>query len=69
MVAKVAPSAIVVCVVSESTGASVEATIAGEPDLGRLPDDTPDTLAAKVLKEEHRIYPLALAEVARKTVS
>jgi phosphoribosylglycinamide formyltransferase 1 len=27
-------------------------------------DDTPDTLAARVLAEEHRIYPLALARVA-----
>ncbi len=30
-----------------------------------LPGDTPDSLAARVLKEEHRIYPLALAMVAR----
>ena len=29
-----------------------------------LDDDTPDTLAARVLAEEHRIYPLALARVA-----
>ena len=29
-----------------------------------LDDDTPDTLAARVLHEEHRIYPLALARVA-----
>ena len=28
------------------------------------PDDTPDTLSARILKEEHRIYPQALAEVA-----
>ena len=26
-----------------------------------LPGDTPETLAARVLKQEHRIYPLALA--------
>lgn len=25
-----------------------------------LPDDTPDTLAARVLKQEHRLYPMAL---------
>jgi phosphoribosylglycinamide formyltransferase 1 len=31
-----------------------------------LPGDTPDTLAARVLKEEHRIYPQALAIVARR---
>jgi phosphoribosylglycinamide formyltransferase 1 len=30
-----------------------------------LEGDTPDTLAARVLVEEHRIYPLALAMVAR----
>jgi phosphoribosylglycinamide formyltransferase-1 len=29
-----------------------------------LPDDTPDTLSARVLAEEHRIYPLALKLVA-----
>jgi len=31
-----------------------------------LPGDTPETLAARVLKEEHRIYPKALAMVARE---
>lgn len=31
-----------------------------------LAGDTPDSLSARVLKEEHRIYPLALAQVARK---
>jgi phosphoribosylglycinamide formyltransferase 1 len=30
-----------------------------------LPDDTAESLAARVLTEEHRIYPLALAQVAR----
>ena len=30
-----------------------------------LPGDSADTLAARVLVEEHRIYPRALAEVAR----
>jgi phosphoribosylglycinamide formyltransferase-1 len=29
-----------------------------------LPDDTSDTLAARVLEAEHRIYPLALKRVA-----
>ena len=31
-------------------------------------DDTPDTLAARVLEAEHRIYPLALAMLARGEV-
>lgn len=30
-----------------------------------LPGDTPETLAARVLVEEHRIYPIALARIAR----
>jgi phosphoribosylglycinamide formyltransferase-1 len=30
-----------------------------------LPGDTPETLAARVLAEEHRVYPEALALVAR----
>lgn len=33
-----------------------------------LPGDTPDTLAARVLVEEHRLYPEALAMVARGEV-
>jgi phosphoribosylglycinamide formyltransferase 1 len=32
-----------------------------------LPEDDPVSLAGKVLKEEHRIYPLALAMAARGT--
>ena len=31
--------------------------------------DTPESLAARVLVEEHRIYPQALAELARRTIS
>lgn len=31
-----------------------------------LPGDTPETLSARVLKEEHRIYPQALALLARQ---
>lgn len=31
-------------------------------------DDTPDTLAARVLEAEHRIYPMALAMLARGDV-
>jgi folate-dependent phosphoribosylglycinamide formyltransferase PurN len=30
-----------------------------------LPGDTPDTLAARVLKEEHRILPAAVLAAAR----
>lgn len=42
----------------------------GEPILQArvpvLPDDTPETLAARVLIEEHRIYPEALRILAEK---
>jgi len=31
-----------------------------------LPDDTPDALAARVLTQEHRIYPQAVADVLRR---
>jgi phosphoribosylglycinamide formyltransferase 1 len=34
-----------------------------------LPGDTPDSLAARVLEVEHRIYPLALRRVAEGSVS
>ncbi len=30
-----------------------------------LPGDTPETLAARVLPMEHRLYPLVLGRVAR----
>jgi phosphoribosylglycinamide formyltransferase-1 len=33
------------------------------------PGDTADSLAARVLEQEHRIYPLALAMLARGRVS
>lgn len=33
-----------------------------------LPEDTPDSLAARVLKEEHRIYPQALAWLATRII-
>jgi phosphoribosylglycinamide formyltransferase-1 len=34
-----------------------------------LPGDTPETLSARVLVEEHKIYPKALAMLARGEVS
>jgi len=34
-----------------------------------LPGDTAETLAARVLVEEHRIYPQALAMLARGEIS
>lgn len=39
--------------------------VLGQADVPILPDDTADTLAARVLMAEHRLYPRILAEVAR----
>jgi len=38
--------------------------IIGQSPVQVAPDDTPDTLAARVLAEEHRLYPQALKLVA-----
>jgi phosphoribosylglycinamide formyltransferase-1 len=40
--------------------------IIAKAEVPVLEGDTPDILAARVLREEHRIYPPALAEVARR---
>ena len=37
-----------------------------QAEVSVLNGDTPETLAARVLKEEHRVYPQALALIARK---
>ena len=39
--------------------------ILGQARVPILPDDTEEALAARVLAEEHRLYPACLAEVAR----
>ena len=38
--------------------------IIAQESIAVLPDDTPDSLAARVLAVEHRLYPLALRRVA-----
>ena len=38
--------------------------VLGQAEVPILPDDTPDTLAARVLEAEHRLYPRILAEFA-----
>jgi len=47
----------------------VTAELDGGPVLGQarvpiLPDDTPETLAARVLEQEHRLYPAVLRRFA-----
>jgi phosphoribosylglycinamide formyltransferase-1 len=41
-----------------------EGPIVAQAAVPVLPDDTPDSLAARVLETEHRLYPLALGLVA-----
>lgn len=40
--------------------------VLGQAEVPIAPDDTPDTLAARVLAQEHRLYPAVLKEVVRR---
>ncbi len=40
--------------------------VLGQARVPILPDDTADTLAARVLDAEHRLYPNVLAEFAAR---
>ena len=53
------------CTVHEVTAALDDGPILGQARVPILPGDTPDTLAARVLPMEHRLYPLVLERVAR----
>lgn len=52
------------CSVHHVTPGMDEGPVICQAEVTVAPEDTPATLAAKVLKEEHRIYPLALAKLA-----
>jgi phosphoribosylglycinamide formyltransferase-1 len=53
------------CTVHFVTPGMDEGPIIAQARVPILPGDTPDTLAARVLVEEHRLYPAALAMVLR----
>ncbi len=53
------------CTVHFVTAGMDEGPIIGQARVPVLPDDTPETLAARVLEKEHKLYPAALARVAR----
>lgn len=53
------------CSVHHVTAGMDEGPVICQAEVPVLPDDTALDLAARVLQEEHRIYPLALARVAR----
>ncbi|GAB6968047.1 phosphoribosylglycinamide formyltransferase [Komagataeibacter kakiaceti JCM 25156] len=51
------------CTVHLVTEDMDEGPILGQAAVPVLPDDTPDVLAARVLRQEHRLYPAALLRV------
>ena len=54
------------CTVHLVTEGMDEGPVLAQAEVPVLPDDTEDALAARVLKQEHIIYPRALADLARK---
>ena len=52
------------CTVHEVTPALDDGPILGQAHVPVQPDDTPDTLAARVLEMEHRLYPVVLRRFA-----
>jgi phosphoribosylglycinamide formyltransferase-1 len=55
------------CTVHQVTAGVDEGPIIGQAEIDILPGDTESTLAARVLKAEHLLYPRCLAAVARKS--
>jgi len=54
------------CTVHQVTAGVDEGPVIGSAEVDILPGDTEATLAARVLKAEHLLYPRCLAAVARK---
>ena len=52
------------CTVHLVTPVLDDGPILGQARVGVAPDDTPDTLAARVLEQEHRLYPAVLRRFA-----
>ena len=52
------------CTVHEVTAELDDGPILGQARVPILPGDTPDLLAARVLEQEHRLYPAALRRFA-----
>jgi len=57
------------CTVHFVTAGMDEGPIIAQARVPVLSDDTPDSLASRVLVEEHKLYPMALAQVASGAVS
>jgi len=56
------------CTVHFVTPGLDEGPVIAQAKVPVLPDDTPETLAARVLVEEHKLYPQALRLIAEGTV-
>jgi phosphoribosylglycinamide formyltransferase-1 len=54
------------CTVHLVTDGMDEGPILAQAEVPVLPGDTSETLAARVLVQEHRLYPLALADLAQR---
>jgi phosphoribosylglycinamide formyltransferase 1 len=54
------------CSVHQVTAGVDEGPVIGSAEVDVMPGDTADTLAARVLKAEHQLYPRCLAAVARR---
>ncbi|MBT9383625.1 phosphoribosylglycinamide formyltransferase [Pseudooceanicola sp. CBS1P-1] len=54
------------CSVHEVTAELDDGPILGQARVAILPGDTPETLAARVLVEEHKLYPAMLREFATR---
>jgi len=52
------------CTVHEVTPALDDGPVLGQARVPVLPDDTPDSLANRVLEQEHRLYPAVLRRFA-----
>lgn len=57
------------CTVHQVTAGVDEGPVIGSAEVDVMAGDTPETLAARVLKAEHLLYPRCLAAVARKSGS
>ena len=56
------------CTVHFVTADMDEGPVIGQARVPILPGDTPETLAARVLVEEHKLYSACLAKVAREEI-
>ncbi len=57
------------CTVHLVTEGVDEGPILGQARVPILPGDTPETLAARVIDAEHRLYPACLAEFVKTTIA